>query len=102
MQKINTGCTEKHSFTIPFPPNEISAASIVYQQNGQIVMKKTLQDCAFEGNEMFIRISQEDSLLFADNKPVNIQIKFRLIDGTVTKSNIIQAVSNEVIEREVI
>lgn len=100
--QINTGCTEKHSFIIPFKPNEISAVSIVYEQNDRIVLKKTLKDCDFEGNEIFARISQEESLIFEDNRSVNIQLKIRLIDGTVTKSKIIQAVSDELIEREVI
>ena len=99
---IPTGCTCTNRFTIPYNADTIDCLSVTYTQNRRVVLKKRLPDCAFENGCVCVNLSQEDALLFNEQTIVRIQLKVKLTDGTVTKSNIIEVTTDEVLDKEAI
>ena len=99
---IPKGCTAKNSFTLPFKEEEIEVLYITYQQSGKTVIEKTLADCSFADNKVLVKLSQEETILFDTNRIIRIQIRIRLKDGTVTKSNVITSTTDILLKTEVI
>lgn len=62
---------------------------ITYQQNEITVVEKTIDDCSFKEGSVSVALTQEETLEFKSYVQVRIQIRVKLKDGTVTKSNII-------------
>lgn len=99
---ISKGCTMGNTFTIPFTKEEIEVLYITYQQMGKTIVEKTLDDCSFGDNFISIVLTQEETLMFENRARVSIQIRVRLKDGTVTKSNIIETDIDRVLKDGVI
>lgn len=99
---ILTGCTCKHTFTIPCDKDDICAMYITYRQNGKTVLEKTLTDCELTAGKVCVPLTQEDTLAFQDETCVKIQLKLKRNDGTVMKSKIIDTYSDVVFNKEVI
>lgn len=87
---ISKGCTIGNTFTIPFNGEDVEVIYITYQQRGKTIVEKTFADCSFGDGFVSIGLTQEETLLFESLVRVRIQIRARLKDGTVTKSNIIE------------
>ena len=99
---ISKGCTCKHTFAIPFTENQISAIFITYQQDQVTKIEKELSDCEFADGTVSVKLSQEDTLKFDDNAIIKIQIRVKLISGAVTKSEIIETFTDDVLKDGVI
>lgn len=99
---IHKGCTCENSFPIPFPKEEIVSVCIAYKQNGVIKLEKKTEDCTFKNEKLYVSLSQEDTLKFDDNSIVKIQIKMKLKNGAVTKSNVMETYTDEVLSDGVI
>lgn len=69
---------------------------------GKTIVEKTLDDCSFGDNFISIVLTQEETLMFENRVKVSIQIRVRLKDGTVTKSNIIETDIDRVLKDGVI
>ena len=99
---IAKGCTCKNTFSIPFAESEIKVIFITYQQKGKTVIEKSLPDCTFSDGKVSVVLTQEDTLLLAENEYIEIQIRVRLHDGTLTKSKIVETYTDKVLKNEVI
>lgn len=99
---ISKGCTITNTFTVPFSQDEVEVLYVTYQQREKTIIEKTLEDCVFADGSLSVGITQEESLLFTSLLPVKIQIRARLTDGTVTKSNIITAEVDKILKDGVI
>ena len=75
--------TPKHVFKFGFSAEMFAEARIVYQQNDEIVVEKSLSDCAKTGNSLILVLSEEDSAKFKNNIKAKVQIHFRTTEGVV-------------------
>ena len=79
------GETITHIFVVPFMATQITKAVITYQQNDKTVLTKTITSNIepLEDNKSRIVISmtQQESLLFADNNNILIQVNIYM-NGT--------------------
>lgn len=69
------GTTPSHTFTLPFSADIISKMRIIYKQNDDIILVKTLDDCAVDGNTFSYKLTQEETLLFDSEIKVDIQVR---------------------------
>lgn len=99
---IGKGCTCVNTFSLPFSGDRVKAIRITYSQNDNILFEKQLEDCTFSDTEVSVNLMQEDTLKFNSFQIIEIQLKVKLIDDTVVKSNIIKTVTDELLSCEVI
>ena len=99
---ISKGCTARNTFTVPFKQDDIEALYVTYQQKDETVLEKTLNDCTFGDGEIYVNISQEESLRFQSSIIVRIQIRARLKNNTAIKSNIVTTDVDQVLKDGVI
>lgn len=99
---IPKGCTCIHSFTIPYTKDEIATLYITYKQKDTVVFEKTMDDCVFTDGRVLVNLIQEDTLSLDSNVVIDIQIRVRLENGIVTKSNIVQTITDFVLKEGVI
>lgn len=99
---IGKGCTCINTFAFPFAEDSVEAVRISYWQGGNILFNKELCDCAFSDGEVSVRLNQEDTLKFDSSQIIKIQLKVKLVGGAVTKSNVIETITDEVLCCEVI
>ena len=100
---IGKGCTCINTFTTPFAEGDIKAIRITYCQNGVIVFEKQLSDCHFSDNgSITVYLTQEDTLKLDHSKVVRIQLKIKFGDESVVKSKIIETITDELLNCEVI
>lgn len=97
---IMQGTTPTHSFELPFNTNLIKKLSITYVQNGNIIIKKHIEDCQFDKNVVMVRLTQTDTLEFTPNSKVDIQFKVMDFNGSVTISDILTVNVDEVLDKE--
>ena len=98
---IGKGCTCKNTFEFPFAESEVEAVRITYWQGGKVLFQKELCDCAFSEGEVTVHLNQEETLMFDSLQVIKIQLKVKLVGGVVTKSNIIETITDEVLCCEV-
>lgn len=99
--------TPTHIFTID-SNIDLSAAKnirLTYSQNGFAVLDKNKNDLVINGKTLTYFLSQEDTLLFKTNTPIEIQITVKTAGDIVMKSGILsiradRALNTEVFEDE--
>lgn len=99
---IPKGCTCENSFSVPFSEEEVDNLCVTYKQNKVIKFEKKLEDCIIKNGKLYIALTQEDTLKLDDYGIIKIQIKSKLKSGAVTKSNIVETYTDEVLCNEVI
>lgn len=99
---IYRGTTPTHTFEMPFDCEKLTAFTITYAQNDVPIVKKSKEDCTVKGATIVVRLNQEDTLKFNDERGVKIQLK--IMDGAseVYVSDIIVASVGEVLDDEVL
>ena len=98
---MRQGTTPTHTFTFPFDTAIIKDLSIVYQQNGENIIKKKLSDCKVDGNSVSITLSQEETLMFNLESIVRVQVKVLTQGNDVLVSDIISRRAYECLDKEV-
>lgn len=93
------GTTPFHRFTLPegMSGNDFEVLYITYSQNSHTIMEKEKTQMLFDGNEVIVHLSQEDTLCF-DPGPVKIQLRAKQPDGQAVASNIISTTAKEVLK----
>lgn len=99
---IYRGTTPTHTFEMPFDCENLTALTITYAQNDMIVLKKSKEDCIVKGANIIVKLSQEDTLRFNDERGVKMQVKILNGVSDVYVSDIITASVGEVLDEEVI
>lgn len=80
------GTTPTHTFTLPIDTNILSKVRVNYSQNGKIIINKTEADCGLQGNNVTVKLSQDDTFKISENSLVEIQIRVKTLGGDVIKS----------------
>lgn len=89
-QRIRQGTTPLHTFTLPFEVDTVATLSIVYNQGGRQVLRRTGEGCELEGNTIKTRLTQEESFSFSSDQPVEIQVRVLTTGGDALTSNIMR------------
>ena len=68
------GTTPTHTFTLPFDVSVIKEIHVIYAQ-GRVKLVKKKADCELSGNEVKVRLSQEETLMFCAALPFKVQVR---------------------------
>ena len=82
------GTTPTHTFKLPFDTAIVQSAAVLYAQDDVVVLVKEAKDCAMQGNEISVTLTQEDTLLFDCHAKAQIQIRVLTTDGQALASDI--------------
>lgn len=96
------GTTPLHIYTLPFGIDNVLSLRIIYAQRGQVIVTKTLEDCTVEGSTVNVKLTQEDTLAFAVDAPVEIQLRVLMGTGDALASQVIRVKAGVCLEDEVI
>ena len=83
------GMTDFQVYKVPFPADMLSKASVSYAQEDEVMLIKDATEFEdVEGGSVFsIRLSQEDTLRFKNNRDVYVQINLLSADGARAPSS---------------
>lgn len=76
---MRRGTTPTHVFTVPVDASTITLLSLVYAQNGNIIIEKLLSDVVASGNTITATLSEEETLKFFSGA---VEIQLRIGIGT--------------------
>lgn len=99
---ISKGCTVKNRFKFPFTKDEVEKLYITYQQSKKTVFEKELTDCQFHEDYISVDLTQEETLKLNSDMIISIQIRVKLKNGGITKSNVLRTVTDELLKDGVI
>ena len=94
--------TPKHTFNLGFSASLISDARIVYKQNGEIVLEKSLADCEKSGNSLILKLTQNETGLFRNNMKVAVQVHLKTSEGEVLATKPKRIDVDEILKPEVL
>ena len=81
MYRINRGSTPTISYTLPFPAERLEAAYITIVQDEGMVIEKQLEDMTIDGNEISVKLTQQETLLLDSESGAAMQFRYRDING---------------------
>jgi hypothetical protein len=96
------GTTPTHIFTLPFDTSILKDVRITYAQSNKPIFEKNIEDCTLNGNELSVKLTQEDTLYLDHRRLVEIQLKVITQDGTVMASHVKRKDIGEVLNEEVL
>lgn len=96
------GTTPTHIFTLPFDTEILKDVRITYAQSNKPIIEKSIGDCTLNGNELSVKLTQEDTLLLDHRRIVEIQLKVITKDRTVLASYVMRKNIGEALNEEVL
>lgn len=94
--------TPTHIFTLPFSVDSINEIWITYSQANKIITERRKTDIEISGeNNIVVTLTQQETRLFDDNVPADIQIKVLTHFGEVLASQIQRVSVDEILNDEV-
>ncbi len=88
------GTTPTLVFTLPLEYGEVTALNLCFVQQGEIVLEKDLAACAVEENTLRVSLTEEETLLFDDQKGM-VEMQLRIGYGDVRIASNIMRLSVE-------
>lgn len=96
------GTTPTHRFYLPFGRDEIRALRVTYAQHGEVVLVCEGDDCRIEDGMVELLLTQEQTLRFGADAPVQIQLRVLTDKGEAYASRILIAQVGECLDGEVL
>ena len=97
---MRRGTTPKHTFTLPFDTDTLSKVRIIYAQDEIPVLIR--DDATLDGNTVEVKLTQEETLKFNEQKGVEIQLRAITADGEdAIASDIMRVSVKRLLENEV-
>ena len=93
--------TPTHKFELGFDTELIRSIRITYAQGGRNILKKEKSDCVFEGENVLLRLTQDETRRFSSSGGVKIQIRIITKDGEALASDIFEEPVDDVLDNEV-
>lgn len=94
--------TPTHTFNIPFDVISLEKVQITYGQNGAQKFSKTKEECSCSGKSIKVTLTQEETLQFDPNFPVQIQVRALTTGGDAIASRIKLASVDPVLNGDVL
>lgn len=99
---IIRGTTPKLEFILPFDVETLVDAYVTISQNDVVVIDKPLTDCHCEERNLFVTLTQEETLKLDCNCKSEIQIRAKTMSGEAIASNIIRTDTGRILKDGVI
>lgn len=99
---MRIGTTPTHVFCLPFTNELIAEAEITYKQGGKKVLQKHLEDCARNGKEISVTLTQDETFLFEETGVVEIQLRVLTASGAALASEIFRVSPERCLSDEVL
>lgn len=96
------GTTPTHTFTLPFDAALVKSCRIIYAQRDVKVICKETDNCTINGKTISTTLSQEETLRFSCDTPVQIQMRVLTKDGTAMKTPVYIKHVRECLDDEVL
>lgn len=84
---MRQGTTPTHIFDLPFDTGDVERLEITYEQNDKVVLQKQKNDCTLEGNEVSVKLTQEETFLFEAGTNIIAQIHAVSVYGDAVNSD---------------
>lgn len=97
---MNRGSTPTQLFNLGIDLRE-AAVYVTYSQHGETIIERTNDTIEIRESQIEFKLTQEETLKLEQGR-LEIQIKFKLPDGTVDYSEIINTEAKRVLKGEVI
>jgi hypothetical protein len=98
---MRIGTTPTHTFTLPEDIAAVTAkARVVYSQCNAVVLTKEVT--ALSGNDVVIKLTQEETLAFHNRRPVDIQVRVLTTGGDALTSDIFTCSCCDCLEKAVL
>lgn len=101
-QVIFQGSTPIHEITLPISTSLLESAVVTYRQDGADVLEKSYPEIQFRGNDIVVKLTQEETLSLKEDKITEIQVKIKTLDGEVIPSDVIYAYTRECFNKEIL
>jgi hypothetical protein len=98
------GTTPEHEFDLPYPREMVEDIRVTYGQGGKALFTKTINDCEISDGKIIVSLIQEETFLFAPKKQLYIEIRIKLTNGKVVRTEepivlrVIDSMNEEVID----
>ncbi len=99
---MRKGTTPTLTFTIPIDPLQIEKVRIVFAENNSPILTKTHEDCFMNGNDLVLRLTQEETFLFECDHNYQVQMRFKLVNGDVKATDIMCLPVERCLDEEVL
>lgn len=97
---MRIGTTPTHTFTLPTEiASKTAKVRVIYSQGNSVVVAKDV--AKLTGNDVVVKLTQEETLKFHKRKPVDIQIRVLTTSGDALTSDIVTRTPYECLENEV-
>lgn len=83
---IIRGTTPEHEFDLPYPVEMVQDIHVTYGQKGKPVFTKTIKDCTITEGKIAVSLTQEDTFLFIPNKNLCVEVRIKLSNGKVVRT----------------
>ena len=95
--------TPTHKFVLPFDyASYVKELLITYRQGNEIILEKDKNGVSFDGNTIYLHLSQEETNLFKVNISVDIQVRVLTNRNEAMASEIYKLSVKEVLNDEVL
>lgn len=96
------GTTPKLMFQFPFETASVRKLTLAFSQGGEVILLKQLEDFVLDGNNLSLKLSEEDTLKF-DSSKTWVELQFRLaIENEVLASKIMKVEVKRILYDEVL
>lgn len=82
------GTTPTIVFNLPFNVSTIENCEVYLGQNDELIVTKGYNDCTLSGTTLTVQLTQSETLQFDPEEKLQIQARFRYVDGMVEATNI--------------
>ena len=77
------GTTPMVVYNMPFEVSLIEKIRIYFLQGNDTLITKTEEDCAFDGTQVALQLSEEETYLLSSKKRLETKARYKLKNGTV-------------------
>lgn len=99
---IRQKTTPQHIFKIPFDTSDLTAVELVYRQDQRILLTLREGDLTMEGDTITAELTQEQTLMFNDRRPVEVQMAVMDADGHAFTSRKVRIDVYEAISKDIL
>lgn len=99
---ITRGATITNIFNVEDDFTSAVECYVTYNQANRTVLEKDIDEVTIEADKITVDMTQEDTLKFAENRPVEIQIRIKMGDQAALVSKIIRTSASELLKEGVI
>lgn len=99
---ITRGATPTNTFKVHVDLTSAVVMYVTYKQMDRTILEKDISEITIETDKIRVSMTQEESLKFIENKPVEIQIRARLSDDSAHVSKVVRTTATELLKEGVI